>query len=180
MSIPFTDFKALLPQVWCAETSAAPKIWTPDNPALGQCAVAAALAQQIYGGEILWCAPKLPDGSKDSHYFNLINGTVHDFTRQQYQQAGVVFPQPESKAQGLGTTYNYVASFPQTLGRLSLLAERFNTLGGRRELTPWLMVDTPHISTDIASMMRSAKADGYKLGLIAQGDEAALRSELAN
>lgn len=180
MSQSFDTFRQLIRQAWCAQTSAAPQVWTPDNPALGQCAVTSALAQQIYGGEVLWCAPQLPDGSKDSHYLNLINGTVYDFTREQYDGSGAVFPAHlERKDKGLGSTYNYMCSFPATTTRLGLLTQRFNELGGQREQLPWLVADAPVMGAEIMSLMRAAGKQGYKLGLIVQGDEAASRAQLA-
>lgn len=131
------EFAAIARQAWCAETSASPAAWSAANPALGQCVPTSALAQRVFGGGVLWCAPQLPDGKTDSHYFN----TGRDYTRAQYTDPATVFHAASEKAQGLGSTYNYMCSFPDPLRRVALLAERFNALGAQLPEHDWLLLD---------------------------------------
>lgn len=56
--------------------------WTPDNPALGQCAITALLFNELYGGSIY-------SGVADNgvvHYWNRKNGIKRDFTKQQFKE----------------------------------------------------------------------------------------------
>lgn len=54
--------------------------WTPQNPALGQCAITALLFNELYGGRIY-------SGVSDDgivHYWNRKLGIKCDFTKQQF------------------------------------------------------------------------------------------------
>ncbi len=54
--------------------------WSPDNPALGQCAITALLFNELYGGTIY-------SGVADNgvvHYWNRKFGIKRDFTKQQF------------------------------------------------------------------------------------------------
>lgn len=55
--------------------------WTPQNPALGQCAITALLFNELYGGKIY-------SGVSDTgivHYWNRKYGIKYDFTKQQFK-----------------------------------------------------------------------------------------------
>ena len=54
--------------------------WTPDNPALGQCAVTALIVHDYFGGQIF--------GNRDyHHYWNYTeSGQEIDFTRSQFKE----------------------------------------------------------------------------------------------
>jgi hypothetical protein len=73
---------------FCRETSCKPTGWTAENPAFGQCLVAALVMQDYFGG-IIVCAD-LTDHYRDgasafsSHYWNRINGRDRDVTKQQF------------------------------------------------------------------------------------------------
>ena len=73
---------------WNSMTSADSANWSRDNPAWGQCAITALIAQDFLGGEILRIDlsthkdPKI--SAMRSHYFNRINGNEVDFTRWQF------------------------------------------------------------------------------------------------
>ena len=56
------------------------KDWSGDNRTLGQCAVTAFLAQDVFGGQV-WGMP-LKDGG--FHCFNEIGGRVFDLTSEQF------------------------------------------------------------------------------------------------
>lgn len=54
--------------------------WTPQNPALGQCAITALLFNEFYGGRIYSGVSN--DGTV--HYWNRKFGIKRDFTKQQF------------------------------------------------------------------------------------------------
>ena len=106
------DFEQAVRAAWSAETSSDPDNWTPQNPALGQCAVTALVVQDRYGGELLRV---LNEGV--SHYFNrLDDGTEVDLTRDQFETWS---PTPAELR-----TAEYVLSFPATVARYHLLDGR--------------------------------------------------------
>ena len=74
-------YRALWP-LWTRETCTARmrKDWTEENRTLGQCAITAFLAQDIFGGRV-WGIP-LPDGG--AHCFNAVDGCVFDLTSEQF------------------------------------------------------------------------------------------------
>ena len=56
--------------------------WTPQNPALGQCAITALLFNELYGGKIY-------SGESDTgivHYWIRKFGKKYDFTKQQFNE----------------------------------------------------------------------------------------------
>lgn len=54
--------------------------WTPENPALGQCAITALLFNEYFGGQIFSGISE--DGIV--HYWNKICGIKFDLTKQQF------------------------------------------------------------------------------------------------
>lgn len=68
---------------YCKKTSYQ-KLWTKDNPSIGQCTVASMVAQDFLGGEI--AKVSLPDLSY-THYFNMIEEEVIDFTKSQFSNS---------------------------------------------------------------------------------------------
>jgi hypothetical protein len=75
---------------WSKETSYS-KTWHPNRPSVGQCAITSLVIQEIMGGDI---AKTSVNGL--SHYFNIIDGNVYDFTRDQfddevqYEEFGII------------------------------------------------------------------------------------------
>ena len=110
------DLQKKLRKAWSAATSSDPDIWSPENPAWGQCAVTACAVQDIFGGDIVWSEAALPDGRKISHYFNRINNLEIDFTRDQFPD-GTQIPAGQPKTKGHPSTRDYVLSFPATQNR---------------------------------------------------------------
>lgn len=55
--------------------------WTQSNPALGQCSVTALVLQDRFGGGLL--KTRIGDAW---HFYNEIDGDVHDFTSQQFER----------------------------------------------------------------------------------------------
>jgi hypothetical protein len=79
----------ILRTAWRREFSAKHDAWTPNNPALGQCASTALLVQDKFGGEIL-CA--VIPGKFGSHYWNRVDGQELDYTRSQFPAETVIPP----------------------------------------------------------------------------------------
>lgn len=115
-----SDLEIALEEAWCKETSSDPNNWSPSNPAWGQCAVTSLIAQDYFGGEIVWTAVTLPNGHKTSHYFNLIDGEEKDFTRKQFRE-GTVIPKGVAKTKGYDSTKDYILSYFKTQERYKIL-----------------------------------------------------------
>ena len=76
------DLYRALCDIWCAETCT-PRMraeWTPENKTLGQCAVTAFLAQDIFGGKVYG----IPLGDGHFHCYNKVGNTVFDLTSEQF------------------------------------------------------------------------------------------------
>lgn len=66
-------------------------VWTPDNPARGQCAVTALVVHDLLGGELLEAEVRNPDGSRQGfHYWNRLAGLDVDLTLSQFRDGEVV------------------------------------------------------------------------------------------
>ena len=72
-------FSKHIGSVLCEETAKSNYKWSSDNPTAGQCAVCALLAQDYFGGQIAKIKVK-----SCTHYFNIINNEIVDFTSQQF------------------------------------------------------------------------------------------------
>lgn len=104
--------RAAVEASWVRDTSSDPQGWTPENPALGQCAVTALVVQHFLGGELLRAVV-----GDVSHYWNVLpDGSELDLTRQQFEDYS---PEgEESRSRG------YALSFPDTQRRYERLMER--------------------------------------------------------
>ena len=51
--------------------------WSKENPTYGQCVPTALVVQSFFGGEIYFL-------KKENHYYNVINKTVVDLTKDQF------------------------------------------------------------------------------------------------
>jgi len=114
------ELTAAVSNAWSAETSASPDEWSVDNPALGQCAVTACVVQDYMGGDILNSVVTLPDGSADSHYYNLIDEEEIDLTKQQFPH-GSAFSDGQPKTKGFASTRDYCLSYNATRRRYEAL-----------------------------------------------------------
>jgi hypothetical protein len=96
-------FEATIRQV-CAQDTASPgdaPNWTPDNPTLGHCALAACLWQECFGGDLM---RTVPEGFGSHYYSSHPEGTlfglpfsvVEDYTRDQFPD-GTVIPAGEPR-----------------------------------------------------------------------------------
>ena len=108
---------------WSRETSSDPEYWSEDNPAWGQCAVTAVIANDYLGGKIVWAEAKTPSGKGISHYFNYIAGEEVDLTRGQFPEGTIIPPGIEKKKE-YASTRDYVLSFPATRERYEILKEK--------------------------------------------------------
>lgn len=165
-TFPTVDqFAELARQAWCAQTSACPEKWSISNPALGQGVPTTALAQRLFGGKVLWSRPQLPDGGlAGSHYFN----DYWDYTCEQYREIPTIFPAAQERSCGLGSTYNYMCSFPDTMNRVACLVDRFNGLGVRLPVHEWLLCDFDEALEHVQKLNNSAR---YRLAeYLAPGD----------
>ncbi|MEV0707381.1 YunG family protein [Nocardia aurea] len=113
---------------WSAETSSASG-WTATNPAKGQCAVTACVAQDYLGGEILNSIAVLPDGGTVSHYFNIVDGRIIDLTKQQFP-GDTRLSDPAPKTRGFASTRDYCLSYRSTEQRYTVLSRRIARLVG--------------------------------------------------
>lgn len=90
--------------------------WTPDSPALGQCAVSALVVQDFFGGDLLFCRHQ-------NHYWNrLPTQNEVDFTKIQFP-AGTLFCQ-DSLASRRDTLFSWDALKASTPFRYLLLKRR--------------------------------------------------------
>ena len=104
-------------QAWTRETSASPDRWTEERPSIGQCAVTALVVQDYLGGDLLRVTQ---DG--EGHYFNSLPqpGLDVDFTYDQFDD----WNPSETETR----TRDYVLSFPDTVKRYEILAERVRAI----------------------------------------------------
>jgi hypothetical protein len=117
------ELAARIAAAWCAETSACPERWSPENPSLGQCAATAAVIREELGGIVVWALAELPDGTVDGHYWNRFGSEDEDRTRGQFPP-GTRIPPGGPRHPWAGDAYAYVTSFPATAARVALLRER--------------------------------------------------------
>ena len=107
-----TQLKQLLVLSWSYETCSPglKSMWTKDNPYLGQCAITSLIVNDLFGGKIMRCMT-----STGSHYYNLINDTIVDLTREQFVDE---IPQYEDASE---RTREYLLSNTDTRERYLLL-----------------------------------------------------------
>lgn len=96
MNTSYAGREALLRAIassWSADTSNDPQLWSPDNPALGQCAVTALVVQDYLGGGLLRGMV-----GEVSHYWNALpGGSELDLTRQQFENPSLQGVSPRSR-----------------------------------------------------------------------------------
>lgn len=72
------NLQRVLEKAWSLRSSS---MWTPENPARGQCGVTALVVNDLLGGDIL--KTHLPDGV---HFYNRLSGQRYDFTAAQFSE----------------------------------------------------------------------------------------------
>ena len=72
----------ILSEIWCEYTCAPRlrKLWSEDNKTLGQCAITAFLAQDIFGGKVYGI---LRSGG-NYHCYNVVGDVTFDLTSEQF------------------------------------------------------------------------------------------------
>ena len=83
------DLYDALTRVWSRETCT-PRMrerWSAQNPTVGQCAVTAFLAQDIFGGKVYGIP--LKDGG--FHCFNVVDGVAFDLTCEQFGDTALAY-----------------------------------------------------------------------------------------
>lgn len=107
---------------WARDTSDDPDGWSPENPALGQCAVSALVVRALHGGDIVIATVLDRDGERtpDGHAWNVLPGGEHvDFAFDQFRDG-----------EGLDTPIVTEPVIDGNPRRAHLLAERVAALLG--------------------------------------------------
>ncbi len=81
------DVEQALRASWSMDTSDDPDGWSPENPALGQCAVSALVIRALFGGDIVIATVLDRDGERtpDGHAWNVLpSGEQVDFSFDQF------------------------------------------------------------------------------------------------
>ena len=74
-------FEAILPRICDRDTAFDSKSWSLENPLWGHCAIISVLAQNLFGGDILF-----GKNGDVRHYWNrMTNGLEKDFTIAQFR-----------------------------------------------------------------------------------------------
>ena len=107
------------------ETAYYPDRFDPSNPSFGHCSVVALIVQDIFGGKILYTKATLPNGERFAHYYNVIEGKMVDFTREQFPE-GTTFIEAFEKTEGYKTPREFMLSFEDTMRRYEVLRGRVN------------------------------------------------------
>ena len=114
------SFGQTLKQIVGKDTSADPDNWSESNPFWGQCAVAALLFQDVFGGILVNAKVQL---NGISHYWNVLpNGAEVDMTGEQFPFTPIFIDQTYKKQR------DYVLSFPQTRSRYEILRRRYEAI----------------------------------------------------
>ena len=61
------------------------KKWNINNPTCGQCAITSVIIQEFFVGTI----HRINVNGNETHYFNMINGNIVDFTKEQFDIEGI-------------------------------------------------------------------------------------------
>lgn len=118
-----SEIQSALRQSWAADTSYAPKLWTPDNPAHGQCTPSSLVVHSLLGGQVLYRATYV-DGLRERHYLNILpDGNEFDSTREQYPDDQLFIDLP-NRLKGADTLSDKLMSSAATRRRFTLLSNR--------------------------------------------------------
>ncbi len=123
------DVERALRAGWDRDTSDDPERWSPDNRALGQCAVSALVVRAIYGGDLVIATVLDRQGNRtaDGHAWNILpSGLVFDPAIDQFRDGEQMAPPI--------VTEPIIAGDPHRAHRLAERVSR--TLGIAVELPP--------------------------------------------
>ena len=112
----------VMKESWGADTCYPPLVeqWSPENPALGQCAVTALIVQDFFGGSLAYCRPL-------HHYYNMGvplvgHAPMVDLTRSQFPADAIItHDETRTREHVLGTED---AIRERTAERYRILSER--------------------------------------------------------
>lgn len=93
MDVTPADLEAALRASWTRDSSDDPHLWSPENPAVGQCAVSAIVARAVLGGTMLIGTVLDRDGERtpDGHaWIELPDGTPFDPTFEQFRDGETI------------------------------------------------------------------------------------------
>jgi hypothetical protein len=94
--IDLEQFAERLTKAWSRETSS---LWSPDNPARGQCGVTSLVVQDVFGGQILkTLIQQVP------HFYNLIAERRFDFTSAQFADPIDYEDRPSDREEAMSDT----------------------------------------------------------------------------
>lgn len=89
-------------------------LWNENEPYIGQCAISALIVNDLLGADIM----KVKVG-KESHYYNILDGEIIDYTKFQYKSGSVNY------ADGKLVFRDELLSDSDTRHRYYILAKNF-------------------------------------------------------
>ena len=92
--------------------------WSRKNPTSGQCAITALIVQDYFGGTIHRVKVK-----NETHYFNIINEQIVDFTKEQFEVKNVQVIYDNSELINRGE----LLANADTLQRYNMLKKKLGT-----------------------------------------------------
>ena len=119
------QYSEIIATEWTSQTSSTPDEWTPDKPERGQCVPTALVVQDLLGGDIK--RVRMTGLHIDeSHYYNVVNGEIIDWTDAQYDTMLVsMAPAPvDAHAEGYMSMRDRLVTNPDTNARYELLRTR--------------------------------------------------------
>lgn len=123
MAIERDTIQSALRQSWAADTSYAPKLWTPDRPAYGQCTPSSLVVHRLLGGKIIYRATQV-DEVRERHYLNILpDGNEFDSTREQYPN-DQVFTDLPNRLGGFDSLAAKLMNSPSNKSRFMRLNDR--------------------------------------------------------
>ncbi|WP_421617740.1 YunG family protein [Brevibacillus sp. TJ4] len=96
LQIQTERLKTMFFQSWSIQSSS---LWTPENPAKGQCGVTSLVVHDLLGGEIR--KTMLKEGW---HFYNLIDGQRFDFTESQFAAPITYMDLPATREEAFADT----------------------------------------------------------------------------
>lgn len=105
LHVQVAQLKAILFQAWSLQSST---LWTPQNPAKGQCGVTSLVVQDLLGGEIM--KTRLTEGW---HFYNWIQGQRFDCTESQFAEPITYMDIPSAREEAFADTHEQQYAYLQ-------------------------------------------------------------------
>lgn len=139
MTIRKEALEGVIRASWSHESTSIPDEWDAETaPERGQCVPTSLVVQDYLGGEIERVATFVGD-AKETHYRNVVDGELIDFSRNQYPAAQEFTPAPIVGTTDFPTLREYMLSYPATEARYRILAQsvaRLIDVDGEPTATP--------------------------------------------